>query len=611
MEPDYSKLGFKCGIEIHRRLKTKKLFCNCETGIDEAPKSEIKRKLRAVSGELGEIDLAVLHELEKGKEFIYKTYPKSTCLVEMDEEPPHGVNPDALQISLLVSKMLSAIIPDEIHFMRKTVIDGSNTSGFQRTAIVGLNGSLKTSLGNIGITNISLEEESCQILEARDTEIVFGLDRLGIPLVEIGTAPDIKNPEHAKETAEKIGMLLKSTGRVMRGIGTIRQDVNVSIKDGARTEIKGAQDLKMIPELAKQEVMRQASLLKLKDLLLSRNYKYIAFEIVDATSIFRNSQSKILAGKEIYAAKIEKIAGLFKEKLNDFRTLGNEIAGYARAKAKVRGIIHSDEDLQKYGIEKEFVGLKLLLGARDGDLIAIVAADKKTAHRALEAAVNRVNGLLAGVPKETRRALSSGDSEFMRPLPGAARMYPETDVAPIEIPKSGIKKIKLPETLDKKFARLEKEVGGELARQIMASDYLDIFEDIAAKYKTDKKSLVVFFANTLPQLKAQENMDIGKISERVFFEIFALLRKGKISKDKMPQIVLENYRTGKSVSEIVSSAPKTSAQELEKIVREIIAREKTDKINVIIGEAMKELNGRASGKDVADAAKKVLGKSGL
>lgn len=608
MELDYAKLGFKCGIEIHRRLKTKKLFCNCATEIDESAKSEIKRKLRAVSGELGEIDPAVLHELGRGKEFIYKIYPKSTCLVEMDEEPPHDVSPDALQISLLVSKMLSARIPDEIHFMRKTVIDGSNTSGFQRTAIVGLNGSLKTSLGNVGITNISLEEESCQILEAREGETVFGLDRLGIPLVEIGTAPDIKTPEHAKETAEKIGMLLKSTGRVMRGIGTIRQDVNVSIIGGARVEIKGAQDLKMIPELAKQEVLRQVSLLKIKEFLLGRNCKYIAFEIVDATNIFKNSQSKILGGKEIYAIKIEKIAGMFKEKLNDFRTLGNEVAGYARAKAKVRGIIHSDEDLAKYGIEKEFVGLRLLFGARDGDLIAIVAADRKTAHKALEAAVNRVNELLAGVPKETRRALPSGDSEFMRPLPGAARMYPETDVAPIGIFAAEIKKIKMPETLDKKFARLEKGIGGELARQILSSDYLDIFEEISKKHGVGKRDAAVFFVNTLPQLSVQENIDAAKIGEEVFHDIFALLKKGKLQKGSIPEIIIQNLWTKKPVLEIISNVSKISAKEIEDIVKAVILREKTDRINVIIGEAMKELKGRASGKEVADAVKKVLGK---
>ncbi|MBU4245997.1 MAG: Glu-tRNA(Gln) amidotransferase subunit GatE [Nanoarchaeota archaeon] len=608
MELDYQKMGFKCGIEIHRRLKTKKLFCNCATDVDEASKSEITRKLRAVAGELGKVDAAVMHELGREKEFIYKIYPKSSCLVEMDEEPPHSVNQDALKISLLISKMFSAKIPQELHFMRKTVIDGSNTSGFQRTAIVGIDGNLETSKGFVGIANISLEEESCQILETRDGETVFGLNRLGIPLVEIGTAPDIKSPEHAKETAEKIGMLLKSTGNVMRGIGTIRQDVNVSIKDGARTEIKGAQDLKMIPELVNQEVLRQTGLLNIKQKLQERDFKKQELYFINATSVFKGSQSKILGGKEIYAIKLEKIAGLFKEKLNDFRTLGNEVAGFARAKAKVKGIIHSDEDLAKYGIINEFVELRKFLGAKDGDLIAIVAADKNTAENAMNAVLNRVNELLDGVPKETRRALANGDSEFMRPLPGAARMYPETDVAPIVVLKSEIRKIKRPETLDEKFAHIQKEIGGELAGQIIASDYLDIFESIAEKHESEKKTIAIFFTNTLPQLKSRENIEIEKISEAIFREIFELLSNGKIEKNKIAQVVLEYSRTGKPISEIISAAPKISAQDLEKILEEIILREKTGKMNVIIGAAMKELAGRASGKEIAEVLKRIIAK---
>ncbi len=403
-------------------------------------------------------------------------------------------------------------------------------------------------------------------------------------------------------------MLLKSTGKVMRGIGTIRQDVNVSIRDGARTEIKGAQDLKMIPELIREEVLRQMALVKIKHELESKHFKKQELYFINATSVFKSSQSKILTGKEIYAIKIEKIAGILKEKLNDFRTLGNEVAGYVRAKAKVRGIIHSDEDLTKYGVVNEFRELGKLLGAKDCDLIAIVAADKNRAENAMNAVVNRVNGLLVGVPKETRRALPNGDSEFMRPLPGAARMYPETDVAPIEILDAEIRKIKIPETLDKKMARVGKEIGRELASQIIASDYLDIFEEIAAKYKADRKIAAVFFTNTLPQLKAQKNIETEKINEDFFREIFALLRKGKITKDRIPQIIIEFSRTGKAISEIISASGDISAEDLKRIIRGIIAREETGKINVIIGAAMKELAGRASGKEVAEAVKKALEK---
>lgn len=622
---NYSALGFKCGLEIHRRLKTKKLFCNCETEIEEAPKSEIKRKLRAVAGELGEIDPAALHELARGKEFIYKIYPKSSCLVEMDEEPPHSVNSDALQISLLVAKMLSAKIPEELHFMRKTVIDGSNTSGFQRTAIVGIDGNISTSLGDVGITNISLEEESCQILETRDKETVFGLDRLGIPLVEIGTAPDIKSPEHAKETAEKIGMLLKSTGKVMRGIGTIRQDVNVSIKGGARTEIKGAQDLKMIPELVRQEVLRQLGLLRIKRDLGHRNFRKQEAHIFDATSVFKTSQSKILAGKQVYAVKIEGISGLFREPLNDLRTLGSEVAGYTRTKAKIRGIIHSDEDLSKYGIGGEFKGLGIVLGAKDLDLVAIVAADRKTAEKALNAVVQRVNLLLDGLPKETRRALPDGDSEFMRPLPGAARMYPETDVAPVEIPWAIIQKIKLPETLDKKMARLQKKIGKELAKGIVASEYLDLFEEIdralQKKYKAkDTRNYLIMikyaadiFVNKLPASK-RNGMPIENIPDKMLYDFFVLpivIAKER-AQEFFERVAMVPHKHYSAIKQEMGFG-KLTAGEWQVKAKAVIERNKNvlgvpNAINKIMGEAMKELKGEVDGGVLAEFVKAELRK---
>jgi Glu-tRNA(Gln) amidotransferase subunit E-like FAD-binding protein len=261
---DYKKIGFKCGIEIHNRLDTRtKLFCGCKPRFsEEKPIAIVKRKLRAVAGEMGQIDVAALYEYLKDRTFFYQCYPAETCLIDMDEEPPKSVNKEALKIVLQIAKLLKAEIPDEIHVMRKTVVDGSNTCAFQRTAIVGLNGILKTSQGDVGITNICLEEESAGKVNKEGKELTYRLDRLGIPLVEIGTAPDIKNPEHAKEVAEKLGMIVRSTGKSQRGIGVTREDVNVSIRGGARVEIKGVQELDMIPQLIDNEIKRQQGLIK-------------------------------------------------------------------------------------------------------------------------------------------------------------------------------------------------------------------------------------------------------------------------------------------------------------------------------------------------------------
>lgn len=259
---DYKKVGLKCGVEIHQRLGTKhKLFCNCSAAFKETkPVFEIKRRLRPVAGELGDVDAAAVYETLKNKVFRYKMYLTESCEVETDSEPPHPVNPEALDIALQVALMLNCEIPEEIEFMRKTVLDGSNTSGFQRTALVGMNGWMETSFGRVGIDNINLEEEAAKIIRKGGKEMAYGLNRLGIPLVEIGTSPDIKKPEQAKEVAEKIGMILRSTGKVMRGLGTIRQDLNVSIARGERCEIKGVQDIRMVPKIVELEVERQKEL---------------------------------------------------------------------------------------------------------------------------------------------------------------------------------------------------------------------------------------------------------------------------------------------------------------------------------------------------------------
>ena len=261
---DYEKIGFKCGLEIHNRLNTKtKLFCNCKPKFsEEKPIEIIKRKLRAVAGELGQVDVAALYEYLRDRNFFYQCFSEENCLKETDEEPPNPVNKEALEVALQVALLLKAEIPDEIHIMRKTVIDGSNTCGFQRTAVVGLNGILETSLGKVRITNICLEEESSGIVKDEENEITYRLDRLGIPLIEIGTAPDIKNSEHAKEVAEKLGMIIRSTGKSQRGIGVTRQDINISITKGARVEIKGVQELDLIPQIIENEIKRQQELIE-------------------------------------------------------------------------------------------------------------------------------------------------------------------------------------------------------------------------------------------------------------------------------------------------------------------------------------------------------------
>ncbi len=261
MALDYKTIGLRMGIEIHQQLDGKKLFCNCPTVITkDKPDFVITRRLRASAGETGEVDQAAKHEQQKSKYFVYQGYEDSTCLLELDERPPGPVNPEALKIGLQLANMLNCKIVHEIQFMRKTVIDGSNTSGFQRTALIGTDGYIDLDGKKIGIESICLEEEACQVVERKKEHDVYNLSRLGIPLIEIATAPDISTPTECKQVALKLGMVLRSIPGMKRGIGSIRQDVNMSIKGKPRIEIKGFQEVKTLPRVVDTEIERQLAL---------------------------------------------------------------------------------------------------------------------------------------------------------------------------------------------------------------------------------------------------------------------------------------------------------------------------------------------------------------
>ena len=381
---DYQKIGLKCGIEIHQQLEGKKLFCNCPTLLrDDKPDFELKRKLRASAGESGKIDIAARQEQIRNKTFVYQGYSDTTCLVETDSEPPHALNQNSLYTTLQLSKLVNANVSPVVQVMRKTVVDGSNTSGFQRTALIARNGEVETSEGIVRIDNISLEEDACKIVSETETEKIYKLDRLGIPLIEIGTAPDIKTPEQAQETAKKLGMLLRSLPNVKRGLGTIRQDVNVSIKGGNRIEAKGAQDLKMIPTLVNLEIKRQQELLKIKEEL--KKIKLNEFKIYDITKLLSKSEAKVIASAikikgKVLAIKLNGFSGLIGRELQPNYRVGSEFSGRAKIKAGVKGIFHSDE-LPNYGITKDEVDLiNKELKCKDKDAFVLVAALKDKLH---------------------------------------------------------------------------------------------------------------------------------------------------------------------------------------------------------------------------------------
>ncbi|MFQ5759033.1 MAG: Glu-tRNA(Gln) amidotransferase subunit GatE, partial [Candidatus Bathyarchaeia archaeon] len=481
MKIDYHEIGLKAGLEIHQQLNTEsKLFCSCKPDLFKGePEITFVRRLRPTQSELGQIDSAALFEFQKGVKILYEATRDTACLVEMDEEPPHDLNREAVEIALIVAFMMDARPVDEIHVMRKTVIDGSNTTGFQRTCVVALGGELEVGGKRIPIEHISVEEDAARKTGQKGSIIRYRIDRLGIPLIEVATAPVIYTPEEAEKTALAVGRILRATGRVRRGLGTIRQDLNVSIRDGALIEIKGVQELELVSKIIEDEVQRQLSLLKMRDKLLKERevrVESIQDDFIDVTSIFKQTGCRVLRKaidqkKQVLAVKLPRFAGLLKRELAPGMRLGSEMAAIASFWGRVGGIFHTDE-LPAYGMVAEEVDyLKQFMKAGEQDAVVFVADILENATDALKAVTRRAREALKGVPEETRAPNPDGTTRYMRPRPGAARMYPETDVPPIQLSEDYLEKLRasLPEMPEKKMRRLmrEYELNRKLARQIL------------------------------------------------------------------------------------------------------------------------------------------------
>ncbi len=628
MEIDYEKLGLKVGLEIHQQLDTKaKLFCNCKPELfKEEPQITFIRRLRPTQSELGQIDPAAYFEFQKGVKILYEANTTTSCLVEMDEEPPHPLNTEAIEIALTVAMLTKAKPVDEIHVMRKTVIDGSNTTGFQRTCVIALNGEVKIGEKIIPIEHISLEEDAARKTGEEDNIIRYRIDRLGIPLIEIATAPTIKSPKEAEGVALAIGKILRATGKVQRGLGTIRQDINISIHNGALMEIKGVQELELLPLVVEYEVQRQLNLIKISEELKERGIKSedIKEESLDVTDIFKQTKCKVIrkaldTNKKVMAVKLPKFKGFLNKELIPNLRLGTEMADRARFWGKVGGLFHTDE-LPAYGITTEEIGkLKRATEAKEEDAIVFVADNPENAKDALKAVVERAREATKGVPEETRAANPEGTTRYMRPRPGAARMYPETDIPPIQITDDYLKKISLclPELPEQKFERLMKEykLNEKLVKQILDSEYSDLFEVIVKESNVSPTTVAAFLTETLRGLK-RDGVEVDKVPKAQVREIFKCISNGELMKEALPDIftwLSENE--GKNVQDAIDSLGlKTiSENELKALVDKVIAENKKliqqrreDSFGVLIGTIMKDFRGKVDVAKVSRILKEKL-----
>ena len=609
-------VGLKVGLEIHQQLNTnKKLFCNCTPIESDEYTKKFQRNLRPVKSELGEYDPAVLFEKSKSKTIMYFENPQSSCLVEQDEEPPHDLDKDAKELVLIIASSLNSNIFSEIYPMRKTVIDGSNTTGFQRTMLISQGGHIDFDDKKIGVQSICLEEDAAKLLGDKGSIREYSLDRLGIPLVEIALDPVEAKPSEIKKIALSLGKLLRSTKKVTRGIGSIRQDVNVSIKNGgAVVEIKGVQQLGQLEKIVEFEAKRQHGMVKIAEKLQNSNFDEISRDhIFEITNDWKNCQSKIIQkairdNSLIKAIKIPNFVGMFGYSPYDGIRLGKEIGQLVKFYG-IGGVFHSDE-LPNYGIEESDLSIvKNVLSISENDAFLIIAAPSSKIDFVIASIISRINHAKEGVPAETRLATPNGETVFLRPRPGASRMYPETDIPPILVTKNEIETAinNIPKPWDESLAELQKKynLNTQLAEQIFDSKYIDLFEKIVEKTKVNPTFIASVLCSSITNLE-RNGLNSYLLKNEEISKSFEYLESGKITKESI-EIIFENIMAGKSKT-IEESMKNTSIEtlddfKLEKIIekiindnKEIIQNQKERAVGPLMGIAMKDLRGKASGE---------------
>jgi glutamyl-tRNA(Gln) amidotransferase subunit E len=617
-----NEIILKVGFEIHQQLSTQnKLFCNCKCLEVENYDSIFLRKLRPAHSELGSYDRASIFEFTKMRTIKYHSSYIASCLVEADEEPPHEINRDAMDTALIVSLALNSNIIDEINVMRKIVIDGSNTSGFQRTMLISYGGHLQVDGKKIGVQTICLEEDSGKLLSDDGKFREYGLDRLGIPLIEIALEPVTGTPTEIVKIALTLGRLLRTTKRVARGLGSIRQDVNISVNNGKGiVEIKGVQRLDQLIKVIEYETTRQHGLILIAE-KMNRERKpndiIIGDKIMDITNIFIDSSSKIIQkvisnkGNIFMAVRVKGFKGLFGfEPYPDIR-IGKELGELVRFYG-FGGLFHSDE-LPNYGItdiEVKKVNETLHIDiSKDGFII--LGGPREKMSIAISAICDRLNNVSSGVPSETRAARIDGKTIYSRPKPGSARMYPETDISPFKITDDLLVplKEKVPKSWNETILYLAKkyQLNENLAEKIFDSNYFEIFEVLCDLTKISPSFIASKLTEDILNLERQ-GYDSSILNNDILLDIFKRLDSGLIAKESI-NLIMEKLmnKTTKSVDESIRvlGIKSISDEELEKIINKIIEdnmliiQEKGMKaMSALMGKCMTVLRGKVNGKKI-------------
>ncbi len=615
-KPSGSRDGLLVGLEVHQQLScSTKLFCSCPPLKSEELPYRFERRLRPAQSETGGVDPAAIFEYSKGKSNSYYWSPESSCLVEADEEPPHPLSEEELDSAILVAKTLGSNLVDEVHVMRKIVIDGSNTAGFQRTTVVGLGGQINVGGTKVGVQSVTLEEDAARILGEDGGSRRFALDRLGVALVEVALEPVKGDPEVVGRVALYLGRVLRSTGRVARGLGTIRQDLNVSLDGGAVVEVKGVQKLNLLPRVVEYERARQMALSAVASRLRERGIRKVRCRRMDLTKAMPGTSSKLIRQKVAAGGKLVAIVATGMHGMLGWEPfpgvrLGKELAEVARA-GSLGGIMHSDE-FEKQGITRE-EGSKIreLTGAGDQDAILLLTGPQSLVDGCVPKLIARLELAPLGVPAETRAATESGETRYMRPRPGSQRMYPETDIPNIPITSVRLEAASksVPENWEARVSRLAEShsLSRDLALKIYDAELDEDFEELTKRLKVEP-SIIASVLVDVPARLSREGVPEEALTLPILSDALRLVSVGKAAKEAIPDILKFAGTSGVSLEAAVMSLGLETAGEsrirevVESLVeknRGLLAEKGESAFSPMMGEVMKELRGKADGAVVA------------
>ncbi len=627
----YTSLGFKCGLEIHQQLKTeKKLFCHCPCGKYQKPDdfdAEVIRHMRPTLSEMGEYDGTALMERKTRKNIVYRLKNETACTYEIDDTPPFSINEEALNQAIEIALLLKTNVVGELHITRKQYLDGSIPTGFQRTAIVGIEGEIPISNKTIRMIQLSIEEDACREISDIGHWRVYRTDRLGMPLIESVTYPDMLTPDEAAEAGDYLRYLVRSTGKVRTGVGAGRQDVNVSVTGGTRVEIKGVAHIKWIPELTHNEAFRQKAMLEIKNRLGKtvqdqKDWKVATKDLAhDMLSVDKPAlKGRLAEGMRLTAINLSG----FESILSFFTQPGKMFADEIRERLKViacleiPNMLHSEQLTPELSPE-ELTSIRKILEVSEGDAQIVVWGDDADVATAIETIEERCRMAFEGVPNETRKSLPGGITIFERVLPGADRMYPDTDSAPISIPEEQIERAgsNLPVEVSARMGQLrEWKVPEDCIHFVLKRNLMPVIDRITADFDSAPRPVCILFGHMLKNLEGRFWRGEA-VDDSVLYDLFDFVSGQRLNGDMVKAMLPYVVRTPgiKPVEALKDSGYKTSSPDeilaaIEPLMGEFVHNGRGDRPAALVGWIMGKLRTRALGNlplnELKDHVEKVV-----